>query len=438
MIRYEQYKDSGVAWAPQIPYDWKVYKGKNILNLMQREVRKDDDVVTCFRDGEVVLRSLRRTDGFTMSDKEIGYQGINIGDIVIHGMDGFAGAMGVSKSQGKGTPVYVVCTPQNGNNENYIIYYLRFLAYNNVFLALSTGIRERSCDLKWNKISVLPFLVPNHLEQQAIADHLDRKCGEIDELIGLQEKMIEELGQYKQSVITEAVTRGLNPDAPLKDSGIEWIGKIPEHWYIVPIKYLCINDKYSVKTGPFGTQLKGEDLQDEGEIRVYNQKNVIYNDFYNITYYVSEEKAKSLESFYTRPNDLLLTSRGTIGKSAILPDNVQMGILHPCLIALRLKTRLINMQFLQYYINETNCFKTDIQLKSNSTTIEVIYTEPLKCVNITVPPLHEQQAIAAYLDRKCKEIDELTEIKKQKIVQLKEYKKSVIYEYVTGKKRVNI
>lgn len=163
-----QYKDSGIPWMKQIPSDWNVVRGKDFLFLRNRPVREDDDVVTCFRDGEVILRSERRTEGFTMSDKEIGYQGINKGDIVIHGMDGFAGAMGVSKSTGKGSPVLIVCNPKSDDDARYIIYYLRTLAMNNVFVALATGIRERSCDLRWNKISVLPFVRPSFLEQKEL------------------------------------------------------------------------------------------------------------------------------------------------------------------------------------------------------------------------------------------------------------------------------
>ena len=164
----------------QIPTDWDIIRGKNLLYLMNRPVREDDDVVTCFRDGEVILRSERRTEGFTMSDKEFGYQGINRGDIVIHGMDGFAGSMGVSKSTGKGSPVLIVCNPKTDDDARYIIYYLRSLAMNDVFIALSTGIRERSCDLRWNKISVLPFVRPSFSEQKRIADFIDEKCGDID------------------------------------------------------------------------------------------------------------------------------------------------------------------------------------------------------------------------------------------------------------------
>ena len=229
-------KDSGVPWLKEIPVNWKVERGKNVLALQKRPVRDNDEVVTCFRDGEVILRSLRRTEGFTMSDKEIGYQGINEGDIVIHGMDGFAGAMGVSKSTGKGSPVLIVCTPKYDAIPQYIIYYLRALAMTDVFVALATGIRERSCDLRWNKVSELEFIMPSSSEQQAIVEFLDRKCAEVDEMIALQEQIIEELKAYKQSVITEAVTKGLNPAAPMRDSGIEWIGSIPEHWEVMPHK----------------------------------------------------------------------------------------------------------------------------------------------------------------------------------------------------------
>ena len=199
-------KDSGIEWIGQIPEHWEVRRGKNVLVLQKRPVRDNDEVVTCFRDGEVILRSLRRTEGFTMSDKEIGYQGINEGDIVIHGMDGFAGAMGVSKSTGKGSPVLVVCSPKYDAVPQYIVYYLRALAIMDVFVSLATGIRERSCDLRWNKISELPFVLPLPKEQQAIADYLDEKCADIDSLIQTKQSKIDSLKEYKKSIIYEYVT----------------------------------------------------------------------------------------------------------------------------------------------------------------------------------------------------------------------------------------
>lgn len=199
-------KDSGVEWIGEIPEHWNVFRGKNVLMLLKRPVQDDCEVITCFRDGQVTLRSNRREDGFTFSDKEIGYQGILKGDLVIHGMDGFAGAIGISDSDGKGSPVLNVCQSKGNSFLIYIQYYLRILASQNVFLALATGIRERSCDLRWNKIANLEFIVPPMQEQQEISIFLDKKCSAIDKLITNKEKVIEKLTEYKKSLIYECVT----------------------------------------------------------------------------------------------------------------------------------------------------------------------------------------------------------------------------------------
>lgn len=159
-------KDSGIQWIGMMPSHWDCIRGKYILRYMQKPVREDDSVITCFRDGEVTLRSNRREDGFTMSDKEIGYQGIDVGDLVVHGMDGFAGSIGISDSRGKASPVLNVL--DTDQCKRYIMYYLRSMAYSDVFLALATGIRVRSCDLRWNKLAELSYPVPPLDEQNAI------------------------------------------------------------------------------------------------------------------------------------------------------------------------------------------------------------------------------------------------------------------------------
>lgn len=181
-------KDSGIQWIGNMPSHWEVIRGKYILRYMQKPVRDDDGVITCFRDGEVTLRSNRREDGFTMSDKEIGYQGIDIGDLVVHGMDGFAGAIGISDSRGKASPVLNVL--DTNQNKRYIMYYLRSMAYSDVFLALATGIRVRSCDLRWNKLADLSYPVPPLDEQKAIVEHVDAVLANKD-----KEDLIEELYQ---------------------------------------------------------------------------------------------------------------------------------------------------------------------------------------------------------------------------------------------------
>lgn len=197
-------KDSGVQWIGNMPAHWDAIRGKYILRYMQKPVREDDGVITCFRDGEVTLRSNRREDGFTMSDKEIGYQGIDVGDLVVHGMDGFAGSIGISDSRGKASPVLNVL--ETDQNKRYIMYYLRSMAYSDVFLALATGIRVRSCDLRWNKLAELSYPVPPLNEQNAIVKHIDSVLSKADAVIADKKAQLATLDEYKKSLIFEYVT----------------------------------------------------------------------------------------------------------------------------------------------------------------------------------------------------------------------------------------
>lgn len=197
-------KDSGIQWIGNMPANWECIRGKYILKYLQKPLKKDDGVITCFRDGEVTLRSNRREDGFTMADKEIGYQGVDIGDLVVHGMDGFAGAIGISDSRGKASPVLnVLGTKQN---KRYIMYYLRSMAYSDVFMALSTGIRVRSCDLRWNKLAELWYPIPPLKEQEKIVTYIDETIQKANEIIADKQSQIETLESYKKSLIYEYVT----------------------------------------------------------------------------------------------------------------------------------------------------------------------------------------------------------------------------------------
>ena len=197
-------KDSGVQWIGKIPQSWNCTRGKYILQYISKPTREDDGVITCFRDGEVTLRSKRREDGFTMADKEIGYQGIDVGDLVVHGMDGFAGAIGISDSRGKASPVLNVL--ETKQNKRYIMYFLRSMAYGDVFMALATGIRVRSCDLRWNKLAELFYPVPPIEEQNAIVEYIDRIISETNAIIATKKEQISALEAYKKSVIFEYVT----------------------------------------------------------------------------------------------------------------------------------------------------------------------------------------------------------------------------------------
>ena len=412
-------KDSGVPWLKEIPVSWKVERGKNVLVLQKRPIRENDEVVTCFRDGEVILRSLRRTEGFTMSDKEIGYQGINEGDIVIHGMDGFAGAMGVSKSTGKGSPVLIVCTPKYDAIPQYVIYYLRALAMTDVFVALATGIRERSCDLRWNKVSELEFIMPSSSEQQAIVEFLDRKCAEVDEMIALQEQIIEELKAYKQSVITEAVTKGLNPAAPMRDSGIEWIGQIPEHWEVCRGKNVLVLQKRPVR-------------DNDEVVTCFRDGEVILRSLRRTEGFTMSDK----EIGYQGINEGDIVIHGMDGFAGAMGVSKSTGKGSPVLVVCSPKYDAVP-QFIVYYLRALAIMDVFVSLATGirERSCDLRWNK-ISELPFILPSSTEQQAIADYLDEKCADIDSLIQTKQSKIDSLKEYKKSIIYEYVTGKREV--
>lgn len=201
-------KLSGLPWIEFIPEHWNIKRGKSILKEVYRNVRPEDGIVTCFRDGEVTLRVNRRTTGFTESEKEIGYHGVRVGDLVVHQMDAFAGAIGISDSDGKCSPICIVCRPLN-EDETDIRYYcqlLRVMAYSGFIQSLAKGIRERTTDFRYKTLEILHLPVPPYVEQQQIVTYLDDKCSKIDSIIEKIELKIERLKELKRSLINEVVT----------------------------------------------------------------------------------------------------------------------------------------------------------------------------------------------------------------------------------------
>lgn len=413
-------KPNGIEWIGDIPDDWKVIRGKYTLDLLTRSTRDNDEVITCFRDGQVTLRSNRREDGFTFADKEIGYQGIRKGDLVIHGMDGFAGAIGISDSDGKGSPVLNVCRVKNKSDIRYINYYLRSLAWQNVFLAMTTGIRERSCDLRWKKIAELYFIVPPHQTQQKIADYLDEKCGEIDKTIEKQKESIEKLKAYKQSLISETVTKGLNKSTPLKPSGIKWVGYIPQDWKVSNLSSIFIEHKEK------NVGLKESNLLSlsYGKIKrkdINTNEGLLPQSFetYNII---------KKDDIVFRLTDLQNDKKSL--RTGIATEN---GIITSAYVTLRSKINVISKYF--YYLFHTYDICKVFYGMGDGVRQGMGFAD-LKKLLILIPSISEQQGIASYLDNKCDEIDS-TINKKQKIIEkLDAYKKSLIFECVTGKRKI--
>lgn len=422
-------KDSGITWIKEIPETWNVQRGKNILTLMKRSPEGYDEVITCFRDGEVTLRSNRREDGFTFSDKEIGYQGIEKGDLVIHGMDGFAGAIGISDSCGKGSPVLVVCTTKN--NSKFLMYYLRMLATQNVFVAMATGIRERSCDLRWNKIADLLFPIPTINEQKQIADYLDEKCSKIDDIIARQEEIIEKLKEYKLSIITEAVTKGLNSKAEMRNSGICEIGDVPKTCKITKLKYIC-NTQGRIGFKGYTTA----DLVDEGEGAYTLGASHMNNGKVDLSspVYISWEKYYESPEIMVKKNDLLIVQRGsTIGKVAIVDKDYGELTINPSLVLINKIT--INSKYLLYALS-ARYIVNYIALIGTTTAIPMISQKQINELQVVLPSSDQQRMIVEYLDEKCSRLDKTINDRQRVIEKWSEYKKSLIYEVVTGKKEV--
>ena len=190
MDRYSEYKASSIQWLKELPSHWGEKRAKYLFQKENRPIRETDEVITCFRDGTVTLRRNRRISGFTESFKEIGYQGIRKGDLVIHQMDAFAGATGVSDSDGKATPVYSVCTPKS--NDIQTIYYgkiVRLMGLNGYIQSLYRGIRERSSDFRFETFAKQTLPIPPLAEQEKIVKFLESKTSNIDAYVAERERV---------------------------------------------------------------------------------------------------------------------------------------------------------------------------------------------------------------------------------------------------------
>ena len=199
-------KDSGVEWIGDVPKHWDLVKPYGLFRPVKRNPDENDEIITCFRDGQVTLRKNRRVDGFTVSLKEIGYQKVLKGDLVVHQMDGFEGSIGVSDSEGKSSPVLTVIPKSNRYNNFYWMYLLRRMSKTGFIESLSKSIRERTTEFRWNMWKGLLFCHPPVLEQDQIVEYLNEQTQKIDKTISIEQKRIELLKEYRQSLNSELVT----------------------------------------------------------------------------------------------------------------------------------------------------------------------------------------------------------------------------------------
>lgn len=457
-------KHSGIEWIGEIPKEWKVLPLKWILRKplqyganesgypfdesLPRYVRITDILNNNLRE-DIQKQSLteEQANGYILEKNDILFarSGGTVGKTFLYsskyGRCAFAG--------------YLIRAQINSQNDSCFIYYYTLSAAYDEWkkqIFIQATIQNIGAD----RYSLLEIPLPPLSEQQKIANYLDKVCGEVDEMITLQEQMIEELKAYKQSVITEAVTKGLNPDVPMKDSasreqnhacmnyaeaqpvferkfkdrGIDWIGEVPEGWTICRVKNIA--SLY----GRIGFRgYTSDDLNKDGEGAItLSPSNMIPMgmDYSKVTY-LSWKKYEESPEIMIQNDDLLMVKTGSsYGKVSYVDNLPKEATINPQILRI---VPSINSKYLGYYM-QTNLFTYQVEGGVVGGTIPTISQEKINNFYVFLPNDEEQQSIASYLDTKCAEIDALIDLKQAKIEELKDYKKSVIYEYVTGKKEV--
>ena len=432
-------KHSGIEWIGEIPKGWNVARIKTIFKeRTELSETGKEKLLSVSEYYGVDSRASRIDEGEYLSRSEslVGYKKCYERDFVSNIMLAWKGSFGVTKIDGIVSPAYCVYQPSDSIYSYYYHYLFRTSLYTTRFKLFSRGIIDSRLRLYSPYFYDIEAIIPPLSEQQKIANYLDKVCGEVDEMIALQEQMIEELKAYKQSVITEAVTKGLNPNTPMKDSGIDWIGEIPEHW-----KHIKLGMLFLFKGGYAFNSDKYVDDSNNQVIRIGNVKNdSLLLDASPV--YVDDNTAELARNYELTPGCILFTMTGTKGKrdyffTLLLKDGYSNKKLYlnqrvGCLIA----KMDICPNYYNYLLKDKRILDQVFMYETGTANQGNLGIESISRTILHFPPLDEQQSIASYLDTKCSEIDALIAIKQAKIEELKDYKKSVIYEYVTGKKEV--
>jgi type I restriction enzyme S subunit len=432
MEQYDKYKPSGVEWIGAMPEHWEVKKIKYSDEIIMGQSPSSDDYSYAenglpFIQGNAEFSELHPKPKLWCSSANK----IALIDDILLSVRAPIGAVNIANQKiGIGRGLCLI--RPKFHHKKYLYYFILFST--DELNSIGTGSTYTAVSAE--EVKNLFILNPSADEQTAIANYLDEKTAQIDSLIGNKEKLIELLKEERTAVINQAVTRGIDPHVKRKASGIDWLGNIPEHWEVKNLKYLLKSTKDALKPGPFGSDLKNSDLTLNGNYKVYTQRNIIENNFEIGEDFISDYKFELLKAFEIFENDVLITSRGTIGRAAIFPKGLQKGILHPCLIRLQIDQLKTQNQWLTLYFNESSYFIENVKLNSNSTVIDVIYGYTLRDVLIPLPPLEEQNQIVQHIETETKRIDSTISKIKKEIELLQEYRTALISEVVTGKIKV--
>lgn len=411
-------KDSGIDWIGQIPEEWRVTKLKYALLISNGKDYKDIEVE---EGGYPVIGS----GGVFARARNYMYDG----DVVLLGRKGTIDKPLFYSGKFWTVDTMFYSTALNGNNIKFMYYSSLLIPFS--YYSTATALPSMTQSDLNNHVLCLPSIS----EQQKIADFLDKKTAQLDKVKSLLEEQIQKLKDYRASLIYETVTKGLDKTVPMKDSGIDWIGQVPEGWGVSKLKFILEKGSNSIKVGPFGSSLSGDAIRSSGKW-VYNQRNVLDNNFTETDFYISEAKCKELKNFSVSSGDILLTTRGTIGRVAIVPKKYCEGIIHPCLMKFKVDSKIVLPELIKYLFNDIPLVREQLNFLSNSTTIDVIYSYNLKNIIIPTIPIEEQYSILEVLDRQTSDVDSLIKIKQKQIENINKQRQTLIYDYVTGKRRV--
>ena len=441
---YPAYRDSGVDWLGEIPAHWEVMRLGFNADFIVPMRDKPADLT-----GETPWIRIEDFGGRYISGSKSG-QGVSDRTIREMNLKVFPartvlcscscnmGATAIVEKPLISNQTFIGIVPGKNLVSEYV-YYLMQVAKEHL-TALATGAIQQY--LSRNEFSSLRMPLLPIEEQRGIAAFLDRETAKIDALVAKKERLIELLQEKRTVLITRAVTKGLpaaaaaqaglDPNVPMKDSGVEWLGEIPAHWQCVPLRRSVLSRAGAIKTGPFGSQLLASEMQG-GDVKVYNQRNVIDRDFANGENFVSREKFKELSAFAVCKGDVLVTTRGTIGRCAIVPEDAEEGILHPCLMRIQPDPKQLLRSYLALLIQDSILVQTQLALASNATTIDVIYSDTMGRILVPKPPLEEQAAIVGWVGQRTCEVDSLIKKVSDASDRLKELRTALISAAVTGK-----
>lgn len=400
---------------------WSTARFKFLFERVSRPTLETDYVVTAFRDGEVTLRSNRREDGFTFADKEIGYQGVEPGDLVIHAMDGFAGAIGLSESRGKVSPVCTTVVPIDAREvePRFWAYYLRNLAVTGFIQSLAKGIRERSTDFRWKDAGNLLVNFPNCGAQTAIADFLDRETARIDRLVEKKKRLSILLDEKLTDDVLQAVTIGINASIQLvPENELEWTLYRPEHWRVVRLKHFFReNTQYSVdgEETLFSLRMK-EGLVPHNDV---SDKEILPDDL------IGYKKVFSGQIVMNR-------MRAAIGLFGLADRE---GIVSPDYSIFDVSQEAHAGYFLRLF--KTEPMKAAFRLLSKGlgtghSGFMRLNSDNFGRIRVAVPCFEEQQEISRYVEIRISRVTELQNRNQVSIDRLREYRAALITAAVTG------